>query len=380
MACLLFACCEFMKGAITAGLHHVRAGISIIEEWYSSLENPEVKVSETTRLVVGAVAPIFMSYLDKSPTYGMGDVTVKRPARAAIMCPSPELPFITAFAHIQLAFHALDGTAHYIARLSDWKRIEIVPAPQQKIQHLLDTWRMTFDHFVGTMTPAKKERYAVAVPLLRVYHTMFNVMLRAASSESDGIYDQFLGEFKWIVERYDDFTAFWTENGPLEFSPEGLASLDYSMGFIPPLFFTATKCRDPATRMAALNHLGALRLEESNWTSCTAYMIARKIIQIENTLSIINDRVGLKDERDLIRPVEASITDKRKTQATVSYAVFPYRRDTDSLLHETVDLLDCTSLSASSSSKVVWVRIAHQPLPMKDCQLMDPSRLAEFFA
>ncbi|KAK5021430.1 hypothetical protein LTS07_011040 [Exophiala sideris] len=372
MACLLFACCEFMKGSAAGGLHHIRSGINIIEEWYSSLSNPEVAVSQTARLIVPAVAPIFMSYLDKSPTYGMGDVTVKKSTRIAIIAPNPELPHIAPFPHILGAHHALDGTAHHIARLMDWRRAEHTPSPQQKIQHLLDTWRMNFDQYVQSLTPAKKERYAVAVPLLHVYHTMFSIMFRASSSKSEAIYDQFLKEFMCIVCTYTDFAVLWTGNFPPKFSSGDPGSLDYHMGLIPPLFFTATKCRHPATRMAALNQLGSLRVEENNWTSCTAYMIARKIIQIENKMAIISDRVAHKDERDLIRPVEASITDKRKTQATLSYAVFPYGDDTEPLLHETVDLLDCTSLL--SSSKVQWVRIC-MPLShlMQGHQLMFPS-------
>ncbi|KAI1622623.1 hypothetical protein EDD37DRAFT_482142 [Exophiala viscosa] len=352
MACLLFACCEFMKGSAAGGLHHIRSGINIIEEWYGSLSNPNVKISESARLIIGAIAPIFMSYLDKSPTYGMGDVTVKKSTNIAVIAPSHELPFIPPFTHIHPAHHALDGVAHHIARLMDWRSVGHTPSPQRKIQHLLDTWRMTFDGYVESLTPARKERYAVAVPLLRVYHTMFSVMFRASSSNSEVIYHQFLGEFQWIVSIYDEFAVRWTGNGPPKFSSGDAGSLDYHMGFIPPLFFTATKCRDPATRMAALNQLGSLRVEENNWTSCTAYMIARKIIQIENRMAIISDRVGRNDKRDLIRPVEASITDKRKTQATLDYAVFPYGGDADPLLHETVDLLDCTSLL--SSSKVQW--------------------------
>jgi hypothetical protein len=198
----------------------------------------------------------------------------------------------------------------------------------------------------------RKQRFALALQLLRVHHTMLSVMLRASSSKHESIYEQFGEEFKWIVDRYDDFAEAWARDESSQYFA-GSGNLDYHMGFIPPLFFTATKCRDPVTRLAALKHLGSLRLAENNWTSCTAYLIARKIIKIENTRSINNGRAGLKDERNLIRPVEAFISDKHITQAGLNYVVFPY--DSSPMIQETIDLQICPV-----STSAQWV--SAQPL------------------
>ncbi|KAJ9497214.1 hypothetical protein H2202_007371 [Exophiala xenobiotica] len=348
MACLLFACCDFMKGSVGTGLHHIRSGLSIIDEWYSSIQQPEVKASDTARLIINAIGPIFISYIDKSPTYGFGDITLDKCSCATMILPSPELPYIAPFHHIHGAHHSLDGVAHHVARMSDWKQKAWTVSPPAQIQMLLDTWRMTLDRFESTLSLAKRGLYAVALPFLRVHHTMLSVMLRAATSKSESTYNQFDEEFQWVVDRYDDFAVLWARDETHKSFDGALGDLDYHLGLIPPLFLTATKCRDPAIRMAALKHLGSLRVEENNWTSCTAYVIARKIIQTETKMSIINNRVGLKDERDLIRPMEAYITDKRMTQAGLDYAIFPFDKESPIVMHETIDLLDCASLSSPS--------------------------------
>ncbi|KIW21278.1 hypothetical protein PV08_01858 [Exophiala spinifera] len=350
LACLLFACCDFMRGSYESGLRHIRSGLSIIDEWYHSIQNSDLKASPSARLIINAIGPIFVSYVDKSPTYGFGDITVDTCACAGFLAPSLELPYIAPFNHIHGAHHALDGIAHYVARLMDWRKKSWTPAPPQKIQMLLDTWRITIDRFEANLTKAKKDAHAMILSYLRVYHTMFGVMIRASTGNSEAMYEKFDEEFKWIVDRYDDFANLWAEDDTLKFSSGTWANLDYHFGFIPPLFFTATKCRDPKTRMAALNHLGSLRVEEQNWTSCAAYVIAKKMIQIETNLSIINDRTGLRDERDLIRPIEAYITDKRMTQAGLDYAVHPFLKEEEPLTqHETIDLSECLALSSSSA-------------------------------
>jgi hypothetical protein len=234
----------------------------------------------------------------------------------------------------------------------DWRREAWTNSPPQKIQMLLDTWCMAFDRFEGTLSEAQKQRNAIPLQLLRVYYTMLSLMLRGASSKTESVYEQFHEEFKSIVNKYDDFARQWALNESTKFFAGGVGTLYYHMGLIPPLFFTAVKCRDASTRMAALNHLAALRVHENNWNSCTAYVIARKIIEIETTRAIINNRVGLVHEEDLIRPIEAFITDKRMTQAGLDYAVFPYQCESPMVMHETIDLLDC---GTGASASVQWV-------------------------
>ncbi|OCT46933.1 hypothetical protein CLCR_02332 [Cladophialophora carrionii] len=338
MACLLFACCEFMKGSIQSGLRHIQAGLNIIDEWVKSTQQTDLQISSAAKLILQTIGPIFLAYIDKAPTYGMGDVPVKECACTTIITGEAELPCVGQFTEIHLALHALDGIGHHIARLTDYRRPAWTPSPRHKVQTLLESWRMHFETFEANLMDTRRQRFALALQVLRVHYTMLSVMLRASSSKHESVYEQFSEEFKWIVDKYDDFAEAWKRDESTKILG-GTGNLDYHMGYIPPLFFTATKCRDPATRLAALKHLGSLRVVENNWTSCTAYLIARKVIKIENTRALNNKRAGLRDERDLIRPVEAFISDKHNKQAGLDYVVFPY--DSTPMMQDTIDLQAC---------------------------------------
>ncbi|KAJ9615286.1 hypothetical protein H2200_001361 [Cladophialophora chaetospira] len=344
MACLLFACCEFMKGSVPLGLKHIRAGLNIIDEWVKTSQGTDLKLSPAANLIVQTIGPLFLAYIDKAPTYGLGNVDINECAATTIITGKAELPYVKDFTEIHRALHALDGLGHHIARMMDYRRPAWAPSPPHKVQMLLESWRTNFETFEANLMDTRKQRFAIALQLLRVHYTMLSVMFRASSSRYENLYEQFGEEFKWIVDKYDDFAAVWATDESAKFST-GDGNLEYHMGYIPPLFFTATKCRDPATRMAALKHLGSLRVAEANWTSCTAYLIARKIIKIENTRSIHNKRTGLKDERDLIRPVEAFISDKHITQAGLDYVAYPY--DSSPVMQETIDPQICP-VSASA--------------------------------
>ena len=347
MACLLFACCEFMKGVVISGLRHIHAGLNIIDEWVKSSQTTHLQLSPAAKMIIQSIGPIFLEYTDKAPTYGMGDVPVNECACTTIITGKAELPCTETFSEIHRAHHALDGVGHHVARLTDYRRPAWIPSPPQEVQMLLESWRMHFETFEASLMKTRKQRFALPLQLLRVHYTMLSMMLRASASKHEKVYEQFGEEFRWIADKYDDFAEAWAKDGDSKyFTSQG--NLEYHMGYIPPLFLTATKCRDPATRLAALKHLGSLRVAENNWTSCTAYLIARKIIKIEHSRSFNNKRTGLMEERDLIRPVQVFVSDKHLTQAGLEYVVYPY--DSSPIMQDPLDLQVCP-MSASAQ----WV-------------------------
>ena len=338
-ACLMFAGCEFMKGSIQTGLLHIRAGLRIMDEWIRSNQEKDLQLSSTAILIAQSIGPMLLAYVDKAPTYGLGEVPANHFPRAMIVRGEAELPAFGEFHEIHRALHALDGIGHHVARMMDFRTRAWIPSPHHKVQKLLESWRMQFEIFDANLMDSRRKRFAQALQMLRIGHTMLSIMLRASSSRREDVYESFGEEFRWIVDRYDDFARSWARGESSKLLQGEGNLLYYNMGLIPPLFFTATKCRDPTTRLAALRHLGSLGVAEANWTSCSAYAIARTVIEIETARSIRNERCGFEAEKGLIRPVEAFISGKDSSQAILSYAVFPY--DSSPLMQETIDLQVC---------------------------------------
>lgn len=354
MACLLFACCEFVQGSILAGLNHIHAGLNIIHEW--AISNNESKEST---LIIDTLTPIFLAYIDKAPTYGMGDVTTCSPQCAQLVLPNLELPVIGHIESLRHAQFALDGIGHHVARMADWRRPALVTSPPDKVKELLADWRSQFDQFEAKMPETHRQRYSLSLQLIRISHTSLCIMAKASGTPNESVYRQFDQEFAWIVREFDHLALIWAKDPSTKFIC-GKDHLERHAGYIAPLFFTAIKCRNLQIRTAALRHLLNLRVAENNWTSCTAYRMARKIMEIEHSRAVSKSSTSPgtqpTHEEHLIRPVEAFISNKKQTEAALEYASYPYAANNGScegvspiLLREIVDLKYCPA-----ASKAYW--------------------------
>lgn len=363
MACLLFACCEFMQGSIAAGLGHIYSGLNIIHEWSISDNG-----SKEATLIINTLTPIFLAYIDKAPTYGIGigDSLPCGARFASLVTPNVELPFVGRIDAIRRAHFALDGIGHHVARKADWRRARLGTFSHEKIELLLADWQIEFDGFEKRLGDARRERLYTSIQLLRIAHTMLSIMLQAsAHSAGERGYQDFENQFAWIVGQFDYLALTWAKDPSRKFI-SGREDIEHHFGYIAPLFFTATKCRNVQIRSAALWHLRHLKVVENNWTSCTAYEIASKIVDLEDSrtiskLSMSPESVSSKTPSSsyddyLIRPIEAFLSDRTPMEATLVYTYYSYKCESQSSdseralgLRENVDLKQCPA-----ASKVYW--------------------------
>lgn len=330
LACLLFACCEIARGNITSALHHVESGIGIINEWSYSHANKSSRMSKASDFVIRAIAPMFIGYMHKAQTYGMVPLALHPTEATYRLVAEEELPVFGEFDALCLAHHSLTGIGHQVARLLDWEskpHLRVSPSPA-RIQNILNDWLTAFDVFATKVLGKPDQCDALFLPLLRANYTMLTIMLKASQARDETIYADFEPEFRYIVAKYDEMTlsreAVWQG-----FAEHG--SLEYHSGYIPPLFFTATKCRVPGVRLAALRQLRDLRVLENNWTSCTAYHLARKIISIETDRALaLGRRHSMKDggfscylSPALLRPIDAYAADETCKQAVLTFTFHP---------------------------------------------------------
>lgn len=355
MACLLFSCCEFLQGSIARGLGHIYSGIHIIHDWSIS-----DKGSKEATIIIDSLTPIFLAYVDKAPTYGVG-VGDRFPCNAQLanlVTPMVELPFVGRIDALHSAHFALDGISHHVARIADGRRAASASSSPHEIEMLLIDWLVEFEKFENSLPAIRRKRYSTSIQLLRISHTMLSIMMQASGGPNDeSVYLDFEGQFAWIVGQFDCLALALAKDPSRKFIT-GRDDIEHHFGYIAPLFFTAIKCRNPHIRSAAMGHLRHLKVAENNWTSCTAYQIARKVVEIENrhrgsNLSISpqsesSETRPQSHEQDLIRPVEAFLSNRELTQATLIYTSYPDQSPKGLptlLLQETVDLMPCPAAS-----------------------------------
>ncbi|RVX73733.1 hypothetical protein B0A52_02623 [Exophiala mesophila] len=361
LACLLFACCEIARGNITSALHHVESGIAIINEWSASHANKSSKTTKESDFVIRAIAPMFIGYIHKAPTYGMHPLSLRPTEVTYRLVAEEELPAFGQLDALYTAHHSLTGIAHQVARLLDQDFKPHVPVSAARIQDLLNCWQASFEMFEKNMLRNRRQCDPMYLRLLRVNYTMLTIMFKASQTLDEAVYADFEREFRYIVAKCDELRLSRELEQQRSTDQD---NLEYHSGYIPPLFFTATKCRVPGVRLAALRQLRNLRVLENNWTSCTAYHLACKIISIETNRAIVLGRTRATESGHvsyygspvLLRPIEAFVIDETSKQAVLTFT-FP----SDEL---------CSGLSQSEDSSPATVSTTFQEMvDFDDCTL-----------
>ena len=118
----------------------------------------------------------------------------------------------------------------------------------------------------------------LALRFYKIHQRTLWVMFHTFQSFTESVYDDFLEDFRHILQ---ECKLLLREESPPD-SPAKKA-LGLRLGFIPPLFLVATRCRHSTLRLDALHTLHECRRREHAWSSCMAFMTARFVIQYEES-------------------------------------------------------------------------------------------------
>ena len=183
------------------------------------------------------------------------------------------------FSCLQEARHVNDGLSHNVSVTVDsGVRGAETLAFAETVLALLYKYRIAVYNFDSQAAVHTRTRYARILKLLQIHNQsllmMFNNWWPSDSNRHDSGEDS-----SWILDLYDEFedqSRVQSRNTILSNS-----SVMFHSGYIPPLFLIATSTRDLPIRTRALEHLQRLRVQESNWTSCAAYKIAKTLRAID---------------------------------------------------------------------------------------------------
>ncbi|KPM40757.1 hypothetical protein AK830_g5826 [Neonectria ditissima] len=156
---------------------------------------------------------------------------------------------------------------------------------QQNIRDQLAAWKRT--HALSTVTTKTVMRFrdAFAYRMLFVYYTMAGIMAESAlSPRVECVFDNHTTDFVSLVTQSEALRQAVVLSAEVddiqsqhEESPQSIAD----MGWIPPLYYTAIKCRVPRVRRQAIELLSSLPHREGIWDTRMAASIARNVMGIE---------------------------------------------------------------------------------------------------
>ena len=176
----------------------------------------------------------------------------------------------------QQAASECDSLRHSPALLGDRQRI------QAELVWWLDMYEAFKQNPRGHSKSAEEEKH---YQLLGAYHTMATIMADTSLRLNDeSVFESNTNQFVWLVRQLTNLWINASMTSPIDAMPGRALDMSRSiidMGWIPPLFYAATKCRIHRVRLQAIRLLESTFHREGIWDSRIAACVARKVMMAE---------------------------------------------------------------------------------------------------
>ncbi|KAF2148649.1 hypothetical protein K461DRAFT_50880 [Myriangium duriaei CBS 260.36] len=280
ICCLLFICLECLYGNRSLVLEHLRNGLNILDSTRFKVDTPG-----PVSFLMQKLNHIF-SRLDAQSTLFGKPVSPQVLEVAAAPSSMNFSSFIDLTEGQQLLDLLISLSLNFIRSLHDECFAELSGgvskhALQRKLQEQLLSWRSGLDTLESTSLDLGQFAQST-LSMLRIRHSACFIYLSNCFEPVETSYDNFIPEFTAIVDRSETLVRMSTQpcgimNAATSTKP--LFSLD--AWFIPPLFLTAIKCRDPVVRRRAIVLLETNAGREGLWDARLHARVGRRVMDVE---------------------------------------------------------------------------------------------------
>ena len=299
IVCLLFIAFEFQQGREDQASKHLSGGLQIVRD---QLEGKHDRQTDgiTTELIEA------FERLDiQESLYASSRVTLHRGLALKFAASSPPISKISSY------LEARRTLIPCIAAMRElWYHVEIhmlspnglttealqrFRALQSEQLRALASWEERMPYAFSQLID-ERERQAARV--LQMHHLACKVMLATCLADGREVaFDEHIADFEHLVQlvtTFNDAAASAHEHG------EQLSVNSFlDMGIIPPLYYAAIRCREPATRHALLDLLSICKHREGAWDGPFTARMARSIIAIEEEGLILEEASDVPEARRL---------------------------------------------------------------------------------
>ena len=170
---------------------------------------------------------------------------------------------------------------------------------QESIQRELTQWLEKYMAFTSGLQVHFSAQEEKGYQLLYTYHTMATIMIYTCVQSNDEMAFDFCTEkFVLLLQQMMNLSTKTLTTSPVQALPGDMPLSIVDVGWIPPLYYTALKCRESRIRHQALRLLDSTSHREGIWDSKTAACVARKVIGMEER--DFYKETGLVDDSSLL--------------------------------------------------------------------------------
>ena len=355
MSCLLFIACENFQGSTLAGLLHIYSGLNIIKDWKAASHNGTIHNGFATTLIENYIDPIFTRLEAQTSVY-RSNLQSKSlySTNAKLFREKPNVP--SSFRDLYAARDTLDDIMMRIfwSLYYDENKSLDVSATICGFQVLLEQWHRPLEDYTASLDCQNSLEARTALGL-EVHRHILAMTLDGFLFETETEYDKYDDDFRSILRQCDSIIKF-RETGPTDNWSEyqnRMSLFVFDLGLIPPLFFIACHCRDPAVRRKAIRLMRYLHRKEGSWDTCSAAKLAEGVMMIEERgLTLIRHCADVT-ELSRIRALGASIHPMNLSKVILRYTRSPY-------LNEEEEQIDWATLTGGTLATLT-VRVRGPP-------------------
>ncbi|KAK8052427.1 hypothetical protein PG993_003812 [Apiospora rasikravindrae] len=305
IACLVFANLEFLNGRYNIGIAHLHSGIKLLGEFQGyglDGEEPILLLKPPRDFVDEWIGDTLTKLLVQANLHGAHGLPYPRLVMRITSAPLPSFTFHS----VTEARQHLDQLVNDILYLTEnSKRLSAVTfgisdktgecsnseeklvRRQADILSGLHTWHNTYKAsrslMKSTLSPFTHYGYLLLLSMFHQSQIMASVCL-APETEAEAIYDAHAASFLAIVRHSSELrhlVRYEAHYNPLVNYTSKISQSTADMGWIPPLYYTALKCRVRRVRLHALRFLGFKPHKEGIWDNELTAVVAREVIRLE---------------------------------------------------------------------------------------------------
>ncbi|KAK1529818.1 OPT oligopeptide transporter [Colletotrichum paranaense] len=312
VVCTVYICMEFMQKRYKTGFLHFRHSLQLLGSLLRS-SAPTSSCDPADDWFVDVIPRLDIQATLLTNEFYQGAGTKHT---SSIWPPMPRL-----FQSVRDASQSLDGLLFRAYQLQkdgaaagpaeDAADIFELLATQQSLRNELELWIQAFEIFKARTWNFVIDRERLAYGPLPIYHTMAYIITNTSLNPGNElIFDLYTSHFASVVasaRQLIEATSSATMLTPAaESSPENYthqAEHASDTGLVPPLFFTAVKCRVPRIRRQALELLLASQRQEGIWDAILSARIAKEVMVLEERGLYEGDVDEKRASPDFVIPV-----------------------------------------------------------------------------
>jgi hypothetical protein len=293
ITCMLFICFEYLRRNLRTADTHLLNGLRLLRDIHrrhSRDGDLPPLLAQAPDSVDDHLVEAFARLNLQCALFGLGSKSIYIPHRESI--PSIRMPvvFESATQARRLLDTFISGTYHLLTRHCsttsyDDGTVSLFLREQHEIKAGLTSWLSTYERTISQSSPPFSISFStqLAYMVLRMYHSMAEIIVSAShplSRETD--FDAHNAAFASIIGQAIALAkgaARHLAHRPSSFHSRKSFTVD--MGYIPVLYYTALKCREPRLRRHAIKLMEGSPHREGVWDGLYTAAIARRVVALE---------------------------------------------------------------------------------------------------